>query len=355
MFAQPFYIVFVDAVNKKILLTKETLSHQWISFECRIESKDGAADLVAEPPIVTLEVSRWAKLLIRGVPKSIVVSGQPVALFSVHASDMKRFHQIKLRAVQWFGPKDPIKMMSVDKLCQKIMRYVFKRSRKSIQAFSNDVRIVLQDKSEREPMEPDPSIAMSAGSGVLVARVHLRRDAPTAVYEQAAPIRNVSPGSSGVKLVMTNHADLKSALRGITKQNIEYIISTAVPVEMNDEMLRFEYDGTTVIARQTGKDEKRYCIITVYGRSDGIPNPDAATYLLPEAKNRRQHHKKYRDRIQYMKIVPRERNGGKKPVVHATGEQPHVETVPVTQAQDSAGEEEDSLERLPSDAPPSRD
>ena len=334
---QSFYIILVDAVNKKILLTRKKPSNQWVLLQCRIESAGGAARQMNASSIIALEISRRARLLIGGVPKHTVVSGQPVALFSVHASDMKAFHQIKLRDVRWFGRKDKIKKRHVDKLCQKIMQHVFKLSRRSVQAISNDLSIVLRDKFKEKMMDPDPSIGVAAGSGVLVARVALKKVAPGAAHGQEVPIRHVSLGSGEIKTSMTCHAAIRSAQRGITKEYINYIVNKAKPVAIDKKMFRFEYDGTTIVASKTKKDGKRYCIISAYGRSDAIPDPNAAKHLLPQAKNRKLHNKKHRHPIKYM-----------------TGEvddPPHVGTSPVTTTQAHEEKEADSSQLLSSSPP----
>lgn len=295
-----FYVMFLDIVKKKILLKQERLSQQWFSFECKIENASS---------ITAMILSRSATLHILGVPEHTVVRGQPVALFSVNASDMKAFCQLGLERVRWFSAKD-IKnkktRRQVDNLCLIIMKNVYKMSRMNMDKKSNNLTIVLKSKdTEQTTTIADSSThGLGTGSGVLVALATLEEPLARATHDKKVPIRHVALGSSGAKIISTRHAAIRSMERGITLDRIKTIVNTSMPTEdETSDVLRYLYRGTTVIAEENERGEK--VIITVYGKNDAVPNPKASNLLLPGRGRLTNDHKKHRYRIKYMKETPR--------------------------------------------------
>ena len=301
-----FYVMFLDIVKKKILLKQERLSKQWFSFECRIDRAGGSGEIDASS-ITSMMLSRSAKLLILGLPEHTVVRGQSVALFSVNASDMKAFCQLGLERVRWFSAKD-IKnkktRRQVDNLCLIIMKNAYKMSRINMEKNSNNLSIVFKSKDTERTTIADPSIdGLGTGSGVLVALATLKEPVARATHEKMVPIRHLPPGSSGAKIIPTRHAAIRSMERGITLERLKTIVNTSLPTEdEDDDVLRFLYRGTTVIAAKDERDGKSiYRIITAYGKNDALPNPKVSKLLLPGRGRLTNDHKKHRYPIKYMK------------------------------------------------------
>lgn len=75
------------------------------------------------------------------------------------------------------------------------------------------------------------------------------------------------------------------------------------PQHEDDDVLRYVRRGTTIIVKQTERNER--LIITVHGKNDAVPNPRASHLLLPGRGRLTNDHKKHRYPIKYMKETTR--------------------------------------------------